>query len=708
MRLPFVTSVLFLFALQVAAQSDCNTATSVCNAIYDENNSPSGEGINTSEIPIGSCNTGEFSSAWYIFSPQSDGMFGFILQPQNTADDYDWSLFDITDNGCAGTGNGLSPEISCNSYGSFGTNGPTGISTADGGIGNSNGPGDLAGPPFNEDLPVTAGRIYALVVMNFSATLNGYSLDFTSTAASVYDIVSPSVISAEANWCTGEVVVEFDEEINVGTLSANDFVVNQPGYTITSFSTNTPNFASEFTFEISPAPFPSGLELQISTINGEVLSDLCGNELTFTSASGITSPSTIAVDLNGNFHFSSTTTIGCNDVGGSITMEVIGGGPNPPYQMSVDGVVQTGLTASDLDAGPHVVELTDNTGCSRDTSITVTVLEPTVTMPADAVLCDLSGSFTAVFSGGLILWDAVAGITIAFPAQGTTNITADAPGTYALSATVTAQGCTSTASFNVTFNNPPQSTTSLTHASCFGICDGVVSVANENAGTLTIDVGGTSITGQPAEISDLCAGQYDLHIAFSPECIVTQTIDILQPPPVSAMFEPSSWIVDFEDPQVVLTSSTENADSLVWQILGLDSVIFHDSIWNLILPQEPGMFEIQLTAFDTAGCSDIFNAQIELRDDFRFYLPSGFTPNADGINDFLIPSFTYKPEYYLFQIFNRFGDIVFESKDYQEVWQGDYKGNGYFVPNGVYSYIVTTRGVERDVKTYKGTITVMR
>jgi gliding motility-associated-like protein len=700
--------VLFLFALQVAAQSDCNTATSVCNAVYDETNSPGSTGAENFEIPLGSCNTGEFNSAWYIFSPQADGLFGFILQPQNNGDDYDWSLFDITDNGCAGTGTGLSPEISCNSYGSFGTNGPTGISTANGGIGNSNGPGDLAGPPFNEDLPVTAGRIYALVVMNFSATLNGFSLDFTSTAASIYDIVSPSVTSIEANWCTGEVVVQFDEEVNVGTLSAGDFAIDQPGYTVTSFSTNTSNYANELTFEISPAPLPAGLEFHISTINGEILADLCDNELTFTSASGVTSPSTIEVNIDGNFHFSSTSTIGCNDIGASITMNVLGGGPNPPYQMSVDGFPQAGLTVSNLDSGTYTIELTDNTGCSRDTSITVTVLEPTVTMPADAVLCDLTGSFTAAFTGGLILWDPTPGITIAFPAQGTTAITADAPGTYTLSATVTNQGCTSNESFDVTFNFPPQSTTTLTPVSCFGQCDGSVSVVNGNTADITITLNGNSATGPAAELTAICAGQYDLEIEFTPECVVTQTVNISQPPAVTATFEASSWIIDFEDPQVVLTSSTENADSLLWEILSLDSVIYHDSIWNLTLPQEPGMYEIQLTAFDTAGCTDVFNAQVELRDDFRFYLPSCFTPNEDGLNDFLIPSFTYEPELYVFQIFNRFGDLVFESRDYKEVWQGDYKGNGYFVPNGIYSYIVTTRGIERDVKTYKGTITVMR
>jgi hypothetical protein len=89
--------VLFLFALQVAAQSDCNTATSVCNAVYDENNSPTGTGANSLELPFGSCNASEVSSAWYIFSPQADGLFGFILEPQDNADDYDNDKDDIED-----------------------------------------------------------------------------------------------------------------------------------------------------------------------------------------------------------------------------------------------------------------------------------------------------------------------------------------------------------------------------------------------------------------------------------------------------------------------------------------------------------------------------------------------------------------------------------------------------------------------------------
>jgi gliding motility-associated-like protein len=693
-------TLICIATLRLWAQSDCNSAVSVCDFVYDENNSPAGTGAVVEAAP-GSCQTGgEFNSAWYIFSPQTDGLFGFVLQPNDLDDDYDWSLFDITDNGCAGINTGASPEISCNSYGEFaGTpNGPTGISTADGGSGNFNGPGNAAGPPFNEDVNVTAGSVYALVVMNFSSTLNGYALDFGNTAVSIFDNTPPAIESLTSNWCTGEVVIQLTEEIDVSTLTATDFLINAPGITVTSFSTNTPNLASELNFVLGPLPLPAGLQVELTTINSEILADICDNELA----------QPIAIDLSGNFFFEAITTPGCNSTGAIIEMNLLGNAPNAPYTMTLDGAPQAGFTADNLATGSYVVEITDNTGCSRDTTISVVSLASTVTMPANAVLCDLSETFTAQFNGGLILWDAPAGVTVAFPAQGTTLISADAPGTYTLEATVTNQGCTSTGSFEVQFNFPPQSTTAVTPASCFGICDGTVSVTNENPAGLTILLDGASTTGQPAEITGVCAGQYELEVIFSPECSTTQQITIAQPPPVSASFEADLWIVPYASPTVTLTSTSENADSLLWTVVGADSLTWSDTLWILTLPQEPAIYPIQLVAADTSGCTSFFEAFIEVRDEFRVFVPNSFTPNDDGINDFIVPSFTYEPVFYRWQIFNRYGDVVFDSKDYREVWMGEHRNGGYFVPAGVYNYVLTTRGVERDMQTLKGTISLVR
>ena len=115
-----------------------------------------------------------------------------------------------------------------------------------------------------------------------------------------------------------------------------------------------------------------------------------------------------------------------------------------------------------------------------------------------------------------------------------------------------------------------------------------------------------------------------MQIVFSPECTVNQNISITQPPPVSASFEASDWIVPFADPLVTLTSTSENADSLLWTIVGIDSLTWSDTLWTLELPQEPGLYPIQLVASDTAGCTSFFEAFVEVRDEFRVFVPNSF------------------------------------------------------------------------------------
>jgi gliding motility-associated-like protein len=177
---------------------------------------------------------------------------------------------------------------------------------------------------------------------------------------------------------------------------------------------------------------------------------------------------------------------------------------------------------------------------------------------------------------------------------------------------------------------------------------------------------------------------------------------------VSASFEASDWIVPFADPLVTLTSTSENADSLLWTVVGADSLIWSDTLWALLLPQEPAIYPIQLVASDTGGCTSFFEAFVEVRDEFRVFVPNSFTPNDDDLNDYIAPSFTYEPVFYHWQIFNRYGDVVFDSKDFKEVWMGEHRNGGFYVPSGVYNYVLTTRGAERDMQTLKGTISLVR
>jgi gliding motility-associated-like protein len=88
-------------------------------------------------------------------------------------------------------------------------------------------------------------------------------------------------------------------------------------------------------------------------------------------------------------------------------------------------------------------------------------------------------------------------------------------------------------------------------------------------------------------------------------------------------------------------------------------------------------------------------------------VPSAFTPNRDGINDYLYPLNAFKATNLSFKIFNRYGQIVFETTDWTQKWDGTIKGKNQ--PSGTYvwtlSYTESDTGKNVSVK---GSSTLIR
>ena len=264
--------------------SDCNGAVVLCGDLYQEVNAS----LNTGDVYefTGGCNASlEQSSVWYTFTVQADGLLSFVLDPLNPMDDYDWGLFNITNGGCDGIGSQLlSPEMGCNSYGVAPPepNGATGISTANGGTGDSNGPGNFNGPAFNADLPVLAGEQYALVVMNWTNSLEGYTIDFGQSSASLYDELPPQLDSLWVDCTLSEFGVRFDEPVLLSSVEVEDFELVAPDASVHAFTNVTPldesgGLASMFSMDIVTPVTSSGTHgLFLSDVSGSV-EDNCGN-----------------------------------------------------------------------------------------------------------------------------------------------------------------------------------------------------------------------------------------------------------------------------------------------------------------------------------------------------------------------------------------------------------------------------------------------
>ena len=372
--------ILCVFAVQGKAQtsiSDCDGAIILCGDLYTETQASFSSG-NLFEA-TGSCNQGiEQSSVWYTFTVQADGNLSFIIDPLNDVDDYDWGLFNITTGGCAGLGT-TSPEVECNSYGDFTFNGPTGISTANGGTGTSNGPGNTLGPPFNADLPVVVGQTYALVVMNWSNSFDGYTIDFGESTAALYDQVPPVPISAETDCSNLTVVLTFSEPIVSTSVQPSDFTVTGASGTITvqSVTANNPTMADVFTIQLTNQVLIGGTyTLNITNTTGFV-EDACGNLGTQSITFEISDP--VAFDV--------TTTTACNGFGGSVTVSNITGGDGN-YTLNFNGTNQTQFYLTNIVGGNYTATITDGNGCLRAIPVTVPNQDIQLAIPSqDSLTC---------------------------------------------------------------------------------------------------------------------------------------------------------------------------------------------------------------------------------------------------------------------------------------------------------------------------------
>jgi len=87
---------------------------------------------------------------------------------------------------------------------------------------------------------------------------------------------------------------------------------------------------------------------------------------------------------------------------------------------------------------------------------------------------------------------------------------------------------------------------------------------------------------------------------------------------------------------------------------------------------------------------------INIGEEYDCFIPSIFSPNEDGKNDSFIIPYLSQFQKSKMTIFNRWGDQVFYSDDYQNEWEGTY--NGESLPSGTYYYILQVNDVQQTIK----------
>ncbi|MFM1771395.1 MAG: hypothetical protein RLZZ71_537 [Bacteroidota bacterium] len=106
--------------------------------------------------------------------------------------------------------------------------------------------------------------------------------------------------------------------------------------------------------------------------------------------------------------------------------------------------------------------------------------------------------------------------------------------------------------------------------------------------------------------------------------------------------------------------------------------------------EAPGEYNVCLLVSSPEGCTDLSCGTVVIRDQFNIYVPNCFTPNVDGRNEIFKPSIRGESmiQTYEFKIFNRWGDVLFQTNDINEGWYGEVDGGEYFAIDAVYSWLI--------------------
>jgi len=210
---------------------------------------------------------------------------------------------------------------------------------------------------------------------------------------------------------------------------------------------------------------------------------------------------------------------------------------------------------------------------------------------------------------------------------------------------------------------------------------------------------GQTATGCSVTYTFLQGGCYDIGLTTSTNgCVnsasVTDMICVEEPPVASF----SSSISQFTEPlhTVNFTNNSVGANTYFWDFGDGATSMDEDAVHTFSNTSDGAT--ITLMAISTLGCSNETQYIITYEISPLIYVPNTFTPDGDNYNQVFTPVFTtgYDPYNFEMLIFNRWGELIFESHDASIGWDGTYGMKGNDVQQGVYTWKITYKNPQND------------
>lgn len=183
---------------------------------------------------------------------------------------------------------------------------------------------------------------------------------------------------------------------------------------------------------------------------------------------------------------------------------------------------------------------------------------------------------------------------------------------------------------------------------------------------------------------------------------------IIDPYPVASFNYKPFEVMSF-NPEVEFQNTTINAVNYVWSFgdgTGSSSQVSPTHTYEL---DKGNSYLVTLLAVSNLGCRDSVSQIIRVKEEQVFFIPNSFTPDGDQLNQNFRPVFTsgFDPYDYTLLIYNRWGELIFESHDMEIGWNGTY--GGVISQQGTYTWKIEVKtNVTDERKMYVGHVNLLK
>jgi gliding motility-associated-like protein len=394
---------------------------------------------------------------------------------------------------------------------------------------------------------------------------------------------------------------------------------------------------------------------------------------------GCTGVDSIWFDFSGTSLNIQPTDVKCNGDSNGTAIATISGGISPHLYQWSNGESGASLNSIDnLAPGDYSLTVTDNRGCHSTQEFTINspnILSAQVTKTDNPCQGACIGTINLTPNGGTspfaVQWA---------DGQTTLSLSNLCAGTYNYILT-DINNCTTEDSIEILIAGVFNSIITKIDNNCEGVCNGEAKVNLSGGRAPYYYKWSNNETEQT--ITNLCNGIYSVQIADQDGCKTSNTVEIINKE-IYQDFWVQASSYEIYDGEPILLSCTELQEvTYQWSP---SSYIYHP---NRPKTYASPMQSITYTIFvtDGKGCDYLDSVSIKVNvincGEPNIFIPNIFTPNQDGKNDIIRVTGEYIRKMELY-IFDRWGELVFSTKDINQGWDGTFRGEKCMA--GVYFY----------------------